>query len=68
MSTFLKKWLFNSINNISIAAMFISATKINDNDNIIYGIIAYIIAFICLDLHSYIEKQLGYPNNLFINS
>ena len=61
----MKNFLYGCLNNISIATIFITATIISMK-GIIYGIIAYFIAFICLDLHSYIDKKLNYPNNLFI--
>lgn len=62
----MKKFIYNLLNNIMVAFVFILATYISHN-NWIYGSIAFLIAFICLDYHSYIEKKLNYPNNLFIH-
>ena len=58
--------VYSCLNNICVAILFILATKIGEH-NIVYGVIAYVVAFICLDLHSYIDKKLNYPNNIFIH-
>lgn len=62
----MKNIFYSSLSNIMVALVFILATKIA-SINIMFGIIIFIIAFICLDFHSYIDKELGYPNNLFIH-
>lgn len=61
----MRTFFYSTINNIMVAWVFTLASVICCK-NIIYGCIAYLIAFIYLDLHSYIDKKLNYPNNLFI--
>jgi hypothetical protein len=60
------KYIYASLNNLLVAVLFILSTKIAERD-IIYGLIVFCIAFPCLDLHSYIDKKLNYPNNIFIH-
>lgn len=62
----MKNIFYSSLNNIMVASVFILATTIA-SVNIMFGVIIFIIAFICLDFHSYIDKKLGYLNNLFIH-
>ena len=50
------KGLFLILNKIMVGSTFIVATFIC-NINYIYGLIAYIIAYIILDLHTYFEKK-----------
>ena len=59
-------WIKSSLNDITVAIIFVLATKIA-NESMLFGIIAFTLAYVCLDLHSYIDKKLGYPNNLFIH-
>lgn len=61
----MKKHLYSSINNLMVAFVFITATKVAEF-NLLSGIFAWTLAFACLDYHSYIDKKLNYPNNLFI--
>ena len=63
----MKKWFCSLINDMSVAMLFILAVKISDR-NVIYGAIAYLIAFICLDYHTYVAKKLNFTNNPFIKS
>lgn len=63
----MKKIIYSSINDLCVAFSFILATKIIE-ENVLYGCIAYLIAYFCLDYHSYVDKKLGYPNNLFIKN
>lgn len=58
-------YIYSSLNNIVVGSAFVIATKIAEN-NLLYGIIAFILSYVCLDLHSYFDKKLGYPNNIFI--
>ena len=60
------KYLSSLLNDMLVCLIFILATKIAEL-NVIYGTIAFIIGYLCLDLHSYIDKKLNYPNNLFIH-
>ena len=61
------KIIVNILNALIPGILFTTATYITNNNTII-GIIMYTIAYISLDLHSYIDKKLGYPNNLFIKN
>jgi len=61
----MKNILYSSLNNMLVVIVFILATKVTEL-NLLLGIFAWILAFICLDYHSYIDKKLNYPNNLFI--
>lgn len=63
----MKNFIYSCLNNLFIAIVFILAVKIC-NYNVVYGVIAFVVAFACLDLHSYIDKKLNYPNNIFIKS
>ena len=62
----MKNFILSGLNDIMVAVTFILATKISDR-NLLYGCIAFILAYIILDLHSYNDKKLNYPNNLFIH-
>ena len=61
----MKTYIYSILNNLNVAISFILATKIGEH-NIVYGAIGFAIAFMLLDYHSYIDKKLGYPNNIFI--
>ena len=61
----MRNLIYGVINNLIPGLLFPIATIINMH-NYIAGIILYIIAYASLDLHSYIDKKLNYPNNLFI--
>jgi hypothetical protein len=61
----MKKFFYPLLNDLMVVLNMTLAVKITDS-NTVYGIFAWIIALICLDLHSYIDKKLNYPNNLFI--
>ena len=61
----MKILFYTFLNNLMVVLNMVLAVKITDS-NFILGIFAWVIAFICLDLHSYIDKKLNYPNNLFI--
>ena len=61
----MKNILYSSLNNIMVVVVFIMAIKVAEF-NLLLGIFAWVLAFICLDYHSYIDKKLNYPNNLFI--
>ena len=60
----MKKIILASLNNIVAASAFIFATKVAEN-NFLYGIITFILAYIILDYHAYYDDKLGHPNNLF---
>ena len=62
-----KEFLYSLANNAMTVITFVVATKAVEY-NPILGIITWIIAFISLDLHSYVDKKLNYPNNIFIKS
>ena len=59
------KYFYNFLNNVMIGSAFVAATYLCMN-NVIWGLIGYVVSYMLLDLHSYIEKKLGYPNNYFI--
>ena len=61
------KIIADILNTLIPGILFTIATYIANN-NTFFGIIMYIIAYISLDLYSYIDKKLGYPNNLFIKN
>ena len=61
----MRNFIYDVINNLIPGLLFPTATVICAH-NYIIGIIIYILAYISLDLHSYIDKKLDYPNNLFI--
>ena len=61
----MKKFIYSVLNNLIPGLLFPTAAIICTH-NYIVGIILYIIAYASLDLHSYIDKKLDYPNNLFI--
>ena len=63
----MKSFIVSCLNNLMVALAFVLATKISENGNFLYGIIAFILSYIVLDLHSYNDKKLNYPNNLFIH-
>ena len=63
----MKKLLYSLANNAMIVITFVVASKAVEC-NLILGLITWIIAFISLDLHSYVDKKLNYPNNIFIKS
>ena len=60
------KILYSALNDLIPALLFTLATCYLCSDFIIIGAIIYIAAFLSLDLHSYIDKKLDYPNNIFI--
>ena len=60
----MKEIILASLNNIGAAVAFVFATKVAEN-NFLYGILAFILAYIILDYHTYYDDKLGYPNNLF---
>ena len=62
----MKNYFKSLLNDLMVASTFILATKISE-ESTVYGIIAYLIAYLCLDYHSYVDKKLNYPNNLFIH-
>ena len=59
--------VYSFLNNLIPGILFPLATIICST-NYVIGIIIYIIAYASLDLHSYIDKKLDYPNNLFIKN
>lgn len=61
------KVIYSILNNFIPGLLFPIATIICINDYYIIGTIIYAFAYIGLDLHSYIDKKLDYPNNIFIN-
>ena len=61
----MRNFIYSFINNLIPGLLFPTATIICAH-NCIIGIIVYIVAYASLDLHSYIDKKLNYPNNLFI--
>ena len=60
------KILYSALNDLIPASLFTLATCYLCSDFIIIEAIMYIAAFLSLDLHSYIDKKLDYPNNIFI--
>ena len=62
----MKKFFCATLNDITVVLVFILATKIIER-SILCGIIAYFVAYICLDYHTYISKKLNFTNNLFIH-
>lgn len=60
------KYFYAILNDMLVVLVFILATKISEKD-ILFGIIAYFAAYICLDYHTYISKKLNFTNNLFIH-
>lgn len=60
----MKKSILGYLNNLIPGLLFTTAGGISSN-NVILGIVIYIVAFLSLDLHSYIDKELNYPNNIF---
>lgn len=63
----MKKFIYSFLVSLIPATLFPIAfiTCVN---NFILGMFIYIIAFISLDLYSYIDKKFNYPYNLFIKS
>jgi hypothetical protein len=61
----MKKFIYSVLNNLIPGLLFPTASIICTH-NYIVGIILYIIAYTSLDLHSYIDKKLNYPYNIFI--
>ena len=60
----MKETILASLNNAVVAVAFVFATKITEN-NFLYGILAFALAYIILDYHVYYDDKLGHPNNLF---
>jgi hypothetical protein len=60
----MKEIILASLNNIGAAVAFVFATKVAEN-NFLCGILAFILAYIILDYHTYYDDKLGHPNNLF---
>lgn len=58
------KEILATLNNAGVAVAFIFDTKIAEN-NFLYGVLAFILAYIILDYHTYYDDKLGHPNNLF---
>ena len=61
----MRNFIYGVINSLIPGLLFTTATIISAH-NYIIGTIVYILAYISLDLHSYIDKKLNYYNNLFI--
>ena len=61
----MKKIFLSILNNMVAGSAFVVATFISTH-SMIWGVIGYVIAYMYLDLHSYFDKKLNYPNNLFI--
>ena len=61
----MKGLCINILNNLMIGSAFTLSTFISLYSTI-FGILAFVISYILLDLHSYIDKTFNYPNNLFI--
>ena len=60
------KFFYSFLNNLMPAVLFITAASLINRDYYISGYIVMILAYFSLDVHTYISKKLGYPNNLFI--
>ena len=62
----MKNLILSTFNKIMAGSGFIIATFISTHSTMICGIIAFMCAYIILELHTYFEKKLNYPNNIFI--
>jgi hypothetical protein len=63
----MKTVIYSTLNSLIPGILFTVAAVVCPT-NYVIGIIIYIIAYASLDLHSYIDKKLDYPNNLFIKN
>ena len=64
----MKTIAYSVLNNLIPGILFPTASIIFCNGHETIGFIMYIFAYISLDLHSYIDKKLNYPNNIFIKN
>lgn len=62
----MKNFWLSVANNIMVAFGFITADHLTSK-SIVLGVIAFGIAYAILDLHSYFDKKMDYPNNIFIH-
>ena len=61
------KIFYSILNNLMVGIAFTVSTIMCSYKAWI-GLICFIISYMLLDVHSYIDKKLGYPNNAFINN
>ena len=64
----MKKIFLSALNKIMVGSGFIIATFSSTHLTRIWALVAFICAYIILDLHTYFEKKLNYPNNIFIKN
>lgn len=62
------KYIKSTLSAILVGLLFTVGTCLIFKDCFITGFIIYTIAYLSLDFYSYIDKKLGYPNNLFIKN
>lgn len=61
----MKNLCIRILNNLVIGSAFTLSTLICLRSTIL-GIILYVISYMLLDFHSYVDKSINYYNNLFI--
>lgn len=61
------KYLYSLLNDLMVCISFMTTSVVLNNSHVL-GVMLGALSFALLDLHSYIDKKLNYPNNLFIKS